>query len=306
MNPSPASNSQNSFKLLNQNSLGESTLNLEMTPDLAEVCGIHAGDGYLRNRNNRHFELDISGNVDEKEYYDEHVVPLFERVFGIKIKPKFFPHRNTYGFLICNRKVCEFMHSQGFPYGKKTLTVAIPEQILNSRNLDVIYGFLRGLFDTDGTIYFKKRGGSGYREIHKKRHTYPIICVGICSKELCDGVGKLLINTGFQFSMSRQIKGPINHDSYRLSIMGDQNIILWMHNIGFKNNMKYNRFLIWKRFGFMPPNLVLKNQKNILSGVVNPNEFYEGPVIDSEKILPKIVGRRLALMNNLNVPLPKD
>ena len=78
MNPAPAVNSLKS----NINDSGKHSFMLpDFSPDIAEICGIHAGDGYLRNEGYQR-ELDISGNIDEKEYYDSHVVPLFERVFG--------------------------------------------------------------------------------------------------------------------------------------------------------------------------------------------------------------------------------
>ncbi|MFA6420529.1 MAG: hypothetical protein WCW13_07030, partial [archaeon] len=219
----------------------EISLPKEMTPDLAEICGIHAGDGYLRKRTPSGYELDISGNVDEKEYYDNHVVPLFERTFGIKITPRFFMPRNTYGFLICRRKICEFIHSLGFPYGKKTLAVEVPKQILESKNLEIIYRFIRGVFDTDGTISFRKRGGSGYTELHRKRHTYSYLKLEICSKKLRDGVGLLLMQTGFQFAFSHSTKRKNENDLYSLTLEGDQNLLLWMYNIGFKNPVKENR-----------------------------------------------------------------
>lgn len=63
---------------------------------LAEIAGIHAGDGYLRNDGMRR-EWDIRGSVDEKEYYDKHVIPLFNHVFDLDIKGRFFLPRNTYG-----------------------------------------------------------------------------------------------------------------------------------------------------------------------------------------------------------------
>lgn len=113
---------------------------LEMSPDLAEICGIHAGDGYLRNQGH-HRELDISGNVEEKEYYDSHVVPLFERFFGLRIVARFFPGRNTYGFVVRDKAVIEFMHSMGFPYGEKSKTVRIPSFILESTDLRLSYSF---------------------------------------------------------------------------------------------------------------------------------------------------------------------
>ena len=38
---------------------------IHISPELAEICGIHAGDGYLRGKDHRK-ELDISGNIEEK------------------------------------------------------------------------------------------------------------------------------------------------------------------------------------------------------------------------------------------------
>jgi len=77
-------------------------MSIEMTPDLAEICGIHAGDGYMRKRGNI-YELELSGGFDEKEYYDSWVVPLYEKVFGIKITPQYFKTKGTYGFRICKK-----------------------------------------------------------------------------------------------------------------------------------------------------------------------------------------------------------
>ncbi|MFA6064777.1 MAG: hypothetical protein WCW44_00725 [archaeon] len=282
----------------------ENSFPKEMTPDLAEICGIHAGDGYLRRRGSK-FELDLSGNVDEKEYYDNHVVPLFERTFGIKIKPRFFYPRNTYGFLICKREVCEFIHSFGFPYGKKTLTVGVPKQIFESKNIEIIYGFIRGVFDTDGTLSFRKRGGSKYSEIHKKRHTYSYLKLSVCSKSLRDGVGLLLMQTGFQFAFSQTKETATENIAYNLTLQGDQNLILWMRNIGFKNPVKTNRYLIWKTYGFNPPYITLEQQKEILAGKLNPHDFYPEKILEESEVLPKLVAKRLASIQVLESVTPK-
>ena len=273
-------------------------MEVEISPELAEICGIHAGDGYLRGPNKR-AELDISGGLEEKEYYDIHVVPLFAKTFGIELKAREFPSRRTYGFVIRDKAVIAKMHSLGFPYGKKTLTVKVPEQVLRSKNLDVIYGFLRGLFDTDGTLSFRKRGGAGYNEVLKKRHTYPLIRLRVCSKNLRDGVGQLLMRTGFQFTFSHHKSNGQNNESFGLALDGDMNAFLWMYNLGFKNPLKANRFLIWKKHGFNPPWLTFKQEKEILDGKTNPHDYYTEKLSDEAGVLPRLVKRRLDLIQSL-------
>ena len=53
---------------------------MKITPELAEIFGIHVGDGYLR-YHGRTKELDISGSYEEKSYYDNHMIPLFNKTF---------------------------------------------------------------------------------------------------------------------------------------------------------------------------------------------------------------------------------
>lgn len=247
----------------------------EFSPDLAEICGIHAGDGYLRNKDYKR-ELDISGGVDEKEYYDCHVVPLFEKVFNINIKPKFFPQRHTYGFVIRDKEIIEFMHSLGFPYGKKTFIVKVPDFVLDSRSLDIIYRFIRGVFDTDGCLTFGKRAGGGYRPELKIKHYYPVISLSICSEPLCSDVKSLFDKTGFNCrSRIQKTKAKNESDKYQLYLRGVPNLENWINNIGFKNTSKFSRYKIWKKFGFCPTNLTFEQRRQILNNELDPNMFYQ-------------------------------
>ena len=102
-----------------------------MSPELAEICGIHAGDGYLRIRR-RKIELDLTGHVEEKGYYDGHVIPMFNRVFEINLRGKVYV-KGTYGFVTTNDgfKIFNFL---GFPYGKKSKIVEVPKLILNNKD----------------------------------------------------------------------------------------------------------------------------------------------------------------------------
>jgi hypothetical protein len=86
--------------------------------DLAEICGIHAGDGYMRLREKNNGEVSISGNFEEKDYYDNYIIPLFNKVFNLNIKGRYFS-RNSYGLVSYGRDVREALISLGFPLGKK-------------------------------------------------------------------------------------------------------------------------------------------------------------------------------------------
>ena len=282
-----------------------SSMSIEMTPDLAEVCGIHAGDGYMRKRGNS-YEFEISGGFDEKEYYDSWVVPLFEKVFDIKIKPQYFKTKGTYGFRCCKKEVVERLHACGFPYGKKTFTVSVPKQILESRNLDIIYRFIRGVFDTDGTLAFKKRKGSGYRAIHTKRHTLPEIILSCCSKDLIDGVCKLLIQTGLNFAFCERLPFGERSKIYSVYSGGDQNLLMWMANISFKNTTKLNRFFIWQKHGFCPSGLNISQQRQILSGDKDPNEFYCDNLQLSGERHNVIALRQIERLGAIGIPIPKN
>ena len=43
----------------------DNSMDFELSADLAEICGMHAGDGYMRKRGNQ-YEMDISGHVEEQ------------------------------------------------------------------------------------------------------------------------------------------------------------------------------------------------------------------------------------------------
>jgi len=125
----------------------------------------------LRKRQVLKTELDISGGLDEVEHYDNHVVPLFNKVFNLNIKGRYFS-RGTYGFVIWNIKVGSVFNDLGFPYGKKSLTVRIPRVILKGRNKLLHARFLRGLFDADSHLGFSKRTGK-YIKFKPTHHYYP-------------------------------------------------------------------------------------------------------------------------------------
>ncbi len=242
---------------------------MKINSQLSELAGIHAGDGYLRYAGKRK-ELDISGGIDEKEYYDNHVIPLFNKEFNLNLKGKFFPSRNTYGFVVRNRHVIEIFKKLGFPSGKKSTIVRCPKEILKSSDPKILRAFVRGYFDTDGSLPFDKKVNN--RDIFKKtKNFYPRFMFTCVSKSLTNDFISISARLGFKASSYLHIpKIKTENMSYKTQIVGRVNLIKWMKEIGIKNHSKYTRYLIWKKYGFCPPNTTYNQRLNILRGNLNP------------------------------------
>jgi len=145
-------------------------MNLQITPEKAEICGIFAGDGTLYKTTDSGFVLEIRGGTDEVLYY-RHVKLLFENLFNRKIKilKRKYKGGFTIGIRLCGKLVMDVFHNTfNFPIGKKSRTVKIPSFILNSKKPEIWKSYLRGEFDTDGSIYIKKTG-------NKNRYKQPVV-----------------------------------------------------------------------------------------------------------------------------------
>jgi intein/homing endonuclease len=242
---------------------------VEMTPELAEICGIHAGDGYLRDDGKRR-ELDISGSFEEQVYYDNHVIPLFSKELGLDVKGKTFASRGTYGFVLRGKEITKFFNQDlGFNLGPKSLTVKVPEQIFNSKDLLIISRFLRGLFDTDGSLYFKnKRTCKKYTEFKKTHNYYPVISFTTVSKDLAYQIKDLLLKFGFS-RVNIYVYNPkaINDNlSYKTYFSGTDNLIKFFNEIGSMNPIKFSRFELWKKQGYCQPHLSYLERVKLLKG----------------------------------------
>lgn len=244
---------------------------MEITPELAEICGIHVGDGYLRGPDKR-AELDISGNLEEKGYYDNAIKELFKKVFGVEISCKLFVSRNTYGFVIRDRKIIKFMHDLGFPYGNKSTIIRIPDEILNSQNREILASFLRGYFDTDGCVHFKKRGSKeSYSTYKRDHHYYPVISFSTVSKELHENLNRILNKVGFTNTCQcvHLSKVPGENVKYITILYGRDKVNKFFQEIGSKNPVKSSRYLVWKKLGHCPANTSLKQREEMLKSTAN-------------------------------------
>src|SRR3989344_3294620 len=126
----------------------------------AELIGLTFGDGGLTRRNNSdRIKFQLRGHfVEDREHYDEYIIPLFNReiMFPIFNRPVGVVHNKGKGFygIGCeSKKIEKEFNYLGMKTGVKR-ELYIPEWI--GSNKTSLSKFLRGLFDTDGSVYCQK------------------------------------------------------------------------------------------------------------------------------------------------------
>lgn len=238
----------------------------KITPEVAEIAGIHAGDGtqWLHSGS---YSVRVAGSKEEREYYDNHISPLYFSAFGIKLIPQCFGRKNLYGIEFSSKAVVTFQKNiLNFPLGKKSKTVTIPNALV--RNKDLLRFFIKGLADTDFCLSFRKQ--------KKDRNFYPEIEATFASRRLVMQLKEILEK---KFGFRTCTVFDIESKSYgkkqsTIKILGFKQLEKWMKEIGFSNPIHITKYNIWKRFGFCPVRTTLSERYKVLEGKLDPNLFY--------------------------------
>ncbi len=205
---------------------------------LYEFYGILIGDGCISKYTSFdkiHHEIRIDGNsITDADYYFNHVVPLITKVTGRNTKPVF--RKDCQGiFIRFNAKeFAAFLRTTfEFPFGKKG-DITIKKEALG--DFEKLKHVLRGLFDTDGSLYFTKNNSTV--------RSYPIIEISSHSPTLIKDLQTALTRAGFTVKISHY------QDSVKLH--GKNNLFKWMQFIGTRHPDKASKFEFWKKHGYCP------------------------------------------------------
>ena len=235
---------------------------MKIDGDLAEIIGIQIGDGCI-SVTKRYKEFYIGGDlIEEREYHDKWVAPLLERkimipLTGKRTNYKEYPCTGVYGFYCFDKRIVEFFNKLGISPGSK-INLGIPKQILEDPYL--AKRCLRGLFDTDGNIYFDRNRSAKF-----PTHNRPIIKIGTVSKILSDQIFDLLFELGFHPRKKKPYKGKRDKNTVHTIMLyriGD--VYKFIRNIGFKSSKHYTKWLIFEKFGECPSGTNLSQRKKLL------------------------------------------
>jgi len=210
------------------------TFPIELSSDLAYLCGVIAGDGSIYTRSSKHdYIIKCVGNPkDEKEYYNKILSPLFRSLFKIKIKVKLQDQGSTYGFVIYSKGLYGFFTKIiGLPSGKKYITLIIPN--LFKKHKELCNSFIQGVADTDFCLSFKKK--------YSSVPYYPVISGCSKSKRFMKEISFELKKQGFQIAeiYDYKVKDIRFKKGYsiinRIDLNGVNNYKLWLNQIGFRH-----------------------------------------------------------------------
>jgi len=241
---------------------------VEIDEDLAEILGAHIGDGCI-SRTQRYAEYYLGGDItEEREYHDKWIGPLFNRKIAIpllnkKVNYKAHPKVGIYGFHIFDERLVKFFEDLGIRSGSK-INIRIPNKIMLNKNL--LTRFLRGLFDTDGNIYFDKN-----RSAKSPKNDRPVIKLGTVSKYLANDVFESLKSLGLHPRMKKPYQGKRDKNLvYTVLLYRMADVKYYIKEISFKNNKHMTKWQVYTKFGVCPPKTNLSQRKAML---LNPKLF---------------------------------
>lgn len=246
---------------------------------IAELCGAVMGDGWICGNEKSFF---LAGDPSEdRDYYDKHIPKLIKEIFRISILPKSFPYWKVYGIGIYKKKIIAELLSFGLKKGKKVDVTEIPEWILRE-NKEFFFSFLRGLFDTDGSIFCERDYTKYSNEFNSKFHTRVRVRISSISPKIINQVYIQLRKFDFKCTQRKLSRGfkhnRNNHDVYTLEINNSKWVQEFFNNVKPANPKHRTKYLIWKKFTFLPPKTTLKQRKEMIKNNLSPYMFYQAGV----------------------------
>ncbi len=189
----------------------------------SEFCGAIMGDGNLWS-NNRKYEITITGNIfNDREYFD-----FLASTISRKINKKPYYRIRGRGLRLTfysKKYYCFLIDVVGMKSGAIKCESGFPIPIMSNETF--LKSFIRGLFDTDGTVFVSDKKGSP---------NYPTLEIASSSISLVNDLHKSLCKLGFRAKKRKTTK-----NGYKVSVYGKKMIAFWHDTIGSSNPYKRAR-----------------------------------------------------------------
>lgn len=168
----------------------------------------------------------------------------------MRLKIRYEKKGKSLRLFLYNNAFLEYLKSDFELNSRKTFSAKIPQKLIDwkfSKNI------LRGLFETDGSLYFSHTG-------KEKIANYPRIEIKTSSKELMKQVFSVLMSREFQ----PHVRTCKSDNTFGIFVSGKFALEKWVQEIGFNSNKNKTKYEIWKRLGFYIPRSSLSDRQKCL------------------------------------------
>jgi len=200
--------------------------------DVAELLGLHAGDGYM-SRGTWGIRCNLQdGNMAQR------IIRLARNVLGVE--PCVGMRENTFEIRSGQKQVILFFRKHGFFEGKKAYVVQVPDQIIRTSDSMIIKAFLKGSFSSDGSFSFQKRDNS------------PRVDLVVRSRLLRNQFVDLALKIGFSFNKSDAVrveKGFTTKSTgafFNANLTSRDQVQKWMTIVSTICDSHIKRFKLWQ------------------------------------------------------------
>lgn len=187
----------------------------KLTTKKAYILGVLFGDGYINKK-----RVTISLSVIDKDFalaFKNSLIEVYGKISSFKLVQKKNTQKPQYLVELYSTEVVEDLLRYGEFYGK---IWEVPKEILGNPNKKIIGMFLRGLFDSEGSVYIGKRGG----------YSVEFACR---NKKAIKGIEYLL--------KKLKIKGFLRENGLR--IFTKEDITIFKENVGFSIKRKQEKLI---------------------------------------------------------------
>jgi|TARA_Y100000310_G_C20703963_1_gene832945 hypothetical protein len=219
----------------------------KMNKRTCEFYGSLMGDGCITKhkikgrKHHRHVICFVGHRELEKEYHEIYLRNLIKEEF--KLNPYIWVSKKKKARVlkIHNKSLFSELIKLKFPLGKKGQKLKIPKKIENLPwNLQKYV--IRGLFDTDGSIYARK----------DEFYRHPHLSITSISRPLIKQLHKILRKRGYPAWIN---KYPLKF-AQAIVIKGNKNTIKWMRDIGSSNSKHIFKYQYWLKNKKLPTYLL--------------------------------------------------
>lgn len=208
-------------------------MSLKLTRDFAVLYGIMLGDGCLSLVYGKKKFIAIAGSMaDDVPFFNEVVKPSIKKLINKDIPIKYIPKKGSIQLNFIKNNLFDYIHSFGFPIGKKGNKLFIPKIFYEKR---LVQYAIRGFFATDGSLVLTNNNGTLYPRVEANGIAKDLI------KEISDFINNQGINCKFYEAKRKGSNYANEKQQYRIQINGNINLRKFEKKIGFINPKQIER-----------------------------------------------------------------